>query len=282
MKKVIVNADDFGLSRGINEGIVQAHKEGILTSATLLANMPGFEQAVDLAKQNKNMGTGVHLNIVRGHPVSKASKVRSLLDGENKFFARIPLILRKALTGKIDLREVELEYRAQIEKILASGLKVSHFDSEKHTHVFSPFFKIAVKLAKDYNIKKIRFINEMCFSFRVAQMAKAFFASLSCKTMKKSIQEEGILITDKFYGICQSGEISASWLKRVLWRLKNGVTEIMVHPGFLTPDVLELKNEFGPYYINKSREAELEALQDGEVKEIIASQKIQLITFHEF
>jgi len=166
MKKVIINADDFGLVQGVNEGIIKAHQEGILTSATLMANMPGFKEAVVLAGANPKLGVGVHLNILRGQPVSPTKKVESLLSKELRFIPSVSSLLRRIVWKRINFDEVEREFRAQVEKVLEVGLEPSHIDSEKHIHLIRPLFRIVLKLAKEYKIDKIRFIQEYCVSPR--------------------------------------------------------------------------------------------------------------------
>ena len=103
MKKVIINADDFGLVQGVNEGIVKAHQEGILTSATLMANMPGFDQAVEIARANPELGVGVHLNILRGQPISPAQKVESLLSREHRFIPSVATLLRRMALKRVSI-----------------------------------------------------------------------------------------------------------------------------------------------------------------------------------
>jgi predicted glycoside hydrolase/deacetylase ChbG (UPF0249 family) len=280
MKKVIINADDFGLVRGVNEGIVKAHQEGILTSATLLANMPGFDQAVDMAGANPELGMGIHLNILRGQPLSQAQKVGSLLSRELRFIPSVSSLLRRMALKRVSYDEVEREFRAQVEKVLKTGLEPTHIDSEKHIHLVGPLFRIVLKLAKEYKINKVRFIQEFCISRRPGQMFKSMFISLSSTFMKKKMVEEGIRSSDRFYGVCDSGRVSGVKLQKVLQKAKEGVTEIMVHPGFLTQEMIELEKQIGPYYINKYREKELNALLDERLPEVIADMGIQLINFN--
>jgi len=282
MKKVIINADDFGLSKGVNEGIILAHQKGILTSTTLMANMPGFDQAVELAKQNEKLGVGLHLNIVRGRPISPADRLGSLLNKEKKFFSNLFLILRKLWSGKISRQEIELEFRAQIQKILKNDIRISHFDSEKHIHCLPSLLKIVLKLGNEYNIKKIRYINEYCLSPPLLQSAKSLFASMSCLSMKKKIEENGFLIPERSYGICKSGRMSSTRIKKILSTLKDGVTEIIVHPGFMTKELMDLEKEIGSFYINKYREIELKGLLDKDLKQIIKDKEISLINFNQF
>jgi len=281
MKKVIINADDFGLSKGVNEGIILAHEKGILTSTSLMANMPGFAHAVVRAKKNVKLGVGIHLNIVRGRPLSPANRVSSLLDKDKNFFSNIFIILRKLWSKKISKKEIELEFRAQIEKVLKNKIQISHFDSEKHIHCLPSLLKIVLKLGKEYNIKRIRYINEYCITPRLFQSAKTILASLSCLSMKEKIIEDGILKPDRSYGMGRSGQITSARIKKILSNLKDGVTEIMVHPGFVTQELIDLEKEIGSFYINRYREKELEALLDQDLKKIISDKEIGLINFNQ-
>jgi predicted glycoside hydrolase/deacetylase ChbG (UPF0249 family) len=281
MKRVIINADDFGLSQGVNQGIIRAHREGVLSSASLMANAAGFEQAVEMAAQNRSMGVGVHLNILRGKPLSESRYVESLITKEAVFRPNVFRLYRGLKSGHIEMADVERELRTQIEKIMNAGIDPSHFDSEKHSHMIGPLFSLVLKLAKDYRIPRIRFIREFCFSPKLMQTGKSLFIFLSSLAQKRRMTAEGIKSSDHFYGICASGRMSADRLQKSLLRLKDGVTEIMVHPGFISQDLIELEQTFGSYYINRCRELELKALLDEGVKKIISEQGIRLMSFHQ-
>jgi hopanoid biosynthesis associated protein HpnK len=280
MRKVIINADDFGLTLGVNEGIIKAHQEGILTSTTLMANMPGFDQAVELAAANPDLGVGVHLNILRGQPLSAAEKVKSLISQENSFIPSVQRLLRRIALRKVSYDEVEREFRAQVERVKSAGVSPSHIDSEKHIHLIRPLFRIVLKLAKEYKIDRVRFIEECCVSLRLGQMFKSMFIALSSASMKKRMDQEGIRSPDWFYGVCDSGRITAAKLQGILQKTKEGVTEIMVHPGFITQEMIELETRIGPYYINKYREKELNALLDRRLFDVITDLGIQLINYN--
>ena len=278
-KRLIVNADDLGLSRGINEGIILAHRKGILTSATLMANMPAFDQAVDLARQNPGLGVGVHLNILRGAPVSPADRVASLVDPEGRFWGRVSILIRKLISKRIKADDVEREWRAQLEKILAAGIRPTHFDSEKHLHSWPLLFRTVLKLAKEYSILRVRFIREYCWAGSPAQILKSLGISLACSFMKKKIARNGIMRPDHFSGICRSGGMTVRRWEKILAHLADGTTEVMVHPGFMTEELDDLKGLAGSYYIHKFREQELEALVDEGLISLVRASGIQLINF---
>jgi len=164
--------------------------------------------------------------------------------------------------------------------VQGAGIHPSHIDSEKHIHLIRPLFRIVLKLAKEYKISKVRFIQENCVSSQPGQMFKSMFISLSSTSMKNKMVQEGVRSPDRFYGVCDSGRITAARLRQALQRAKEGVTEIMVHPGFITQEMIELEKKIGPYYINKYREKELNALLDEKLPEIIADLGIQLINFN--
>lgn len=148
MHKVIINADDFGYSRGINFGIIDAYKYGILTSTTLLANMPGFEHAVSLSKENPGLGVGVHLNLTCGYPLLKGHK--TIVDGEtgkfkSHYFYETP-------DFQVDPEEVYREWDAQIQKVINAGIEPTHLDSHHHTHSYGTNREVVIELARKYQL----------------------------------------------------------------------------------------------------------------------------------
>jgi chitin disaccharide deacetylase len=280
MKKIIINADDFGLSAGVNEGIVRAHREGVLSSATLMANMPGFAEAVALAKENPELGVGVHLNLLRGLPLSDPAKIAPLLGPDGRFLVSPKKLLGRILSGKAGREVLEREMRAQIEKVLRTGLKPSHLDSEKHMHAFPPVFRVAIDLAVEYGIGKVRFIKEFGLSRHASQSAKAVFLSLCCARVAGRIKAAGLVIVDRFYGISNSGRMRAADLRRLIERPEEGSVEIMVHPGLVRPELLALEGLTGPYYINRFREGEWRAVTDPSVKALFDDPGRRLISYN--
>ncbi|HEV2667612.1 MAG TPA: ChbG/HpnK family deacetylase, partial [Blastocatellia bacterium] len=133
-RRLIVNADDFGLTNGVNCAIIEGHTRGLVSSATLMANMPAFDAAVRLAKDHPSLGVGLHFNITQGRPVAGASRVGSLIDDRGEFWGTSTAFLRRMLAGRLKIEEVVIELRAQIEKALNAGLRLTHVDSHKHTH----------------------------------------------------------------------------------------------------------------------------------------------------
>ncbi|MDD8025185.1 MAG: ChbG/HpnK family deacetylase [Acidobacteriota bacterium] len=280
MSRIIINADDFGLCACVNEGIIEAHRNGALSSATLMANMPGFDQAVALSRENPRLGVGIHLNLVRGLPLSPAARVSTLLGPDGRFLGSPVKLMRRLAAGRASLAEVEVELRAQIEKTLAAGLRPSHVDSEKHMHAYPPVFRTAARLAGEYGIGGIRFIREFRLSRHAAQSAKAVLLTLWSARARAAVREAGLVITDRFYGICNSGRMTAADLRRLIGRSGRGSAEIMIHPGFVRPELFALEALTGPYFINRFREGELRAVTDPSVRAQFVPGGPELTSYH--
>jgi|Deesub1362B_J571_1020462.scaffolds.fasta_scaffold00002_796 hopanoid biosynthesis associated protein HpnK len=279
MKRVIINADDFGLSKGINEGIVKAHREGVLTSATIMVNMPGFEQAVEQALKMPSLGIGIHLNVVRGRPVLSPERIPSLVDREGRFWGDLSLIIKKIGKKEIKIEEIISEFRAQINKALKAGLSLTHVDSEKHLHCFYPILKRLIPLLKDFGLQRIRYINQICGLRNPALFLGSVVVFFSWMRCRKMAQREGFRLTDNFFGLCSVGKMSVERIKEILVNLPSGTSEIMVHPGFITPEMVEIEKESGAYRLQLGRELELSALIAPELTVIIKRNNIELINF---
>lgn len=146
MITLIVNADDFGYSRGVNNGIVDSHLYGIVNSTTMMMNMPGTDHAIELAKKNPSLQVGIHLVLTCGKPL--LDDVPSLVDEDGSF----KRLSRLKENMEISLIELESEWTAQIERFLESGLNLTHIDSHHHVHTFKEFLPVIQKLANKYQL----------------------------------------------------------------------------------------------------------------------------------
>ena len=138
MRQLIVNADDFGFTRGVNAGIVRAFSAGILTSTTIMANGPAFEDAVELALTNPSLHVGCHLALVGGRPSAPPHAVPSLIDAAGDMPPTLTQLVVRLAAGRVRIADIEREFRAQIERVLGAGIKPSHLDTHKHTHIYPP------------------------------------------------------------------------------------------------------------------------------------------------
>ena len=157
MKYLILNADDFGMTRGVNQGIIRAHCEGILSSTTLMANGPAFEDAVELSAANPNLGVGCHLVLIGGKCIARRQEdIASLADARGNLPESLPKFVAKLSSGMIPTKQIEIEMRAQIEKIRAAGIAPTHLDTHKHTHAHPRVMEALGKVAKEVGIKCVR------------------------------------------------------------------------------------------------------------------------------
>ena len=164
MKKMtlqkIFNADDFGISKGVNAAIVKAHREGILNSASLMINQKYAAEAVKLAKEMPELEMGLHVNLTNEYPAASAQEIPLLVDGQGKLKNGFVNLLLISFFKPRQLRlQVEIEMRAQIAKYLTTGLPLQHLDSHRHVHMIPQIFKAMRKLQKEFEVPRIRVIN---------------------------------------------------------------------------------------------------------------------------
>jgi predicted glycoside hydrolase/deacetylase ChbG (UPF0249 family) len=159
-RRLVVNADDFGWSRSVNRGIVETHQRGIVTRASILATGWAFEDAVELALATPSLGIGVHLNFYRGRTVLGPERIPSILAVDGALTGSWREIVGRLVLGRLALDEVEAELRAQIERVVATGLKPDHLDSEKHLHLWPDIFDLVCGLAVEFGIPEVRTVSE--------------------------------------------------------------------------------------------------------------------------
>lgn len=287
MKNLIVNADDLGWTEGVNRGIADAFRMGIVTSASMLANGTAFAGGLEVAQQAPGLGLGVHLNLSDGAPVADREAVTSLLNEKGEFAGGPEsLLLRQARRGLL-LREVEVEWDAQIEKVRDAGIEPTHLDGHKHVHMLPGLFEIALRLAKRHSIGAIRIALEES-SLRTAlasgkmqrsgvvmrQGVQARGLKLLARDAREQAERAGIAAADYFCGIAQTGELTLEGLKKFLKSLPEGTTELMCHPGYADAALKKTATR-----LQDSRQKELEILTDTGVRNLVASQGIRLIDY---
>jgi chitin disaccharide deacetylase len=287
LRNLIVNADDLGWTESVNRGIAQAHRHGIVTSASLLANGAAFESAVELARSTPGLGVGVHLNLSDGPPVSGRESAKSLVNERGELEATPEsLLLRLARRGTL-FEEVEREWDAQIRKIRAAGILPSHADGHRHVHMLPGLFEIAVRLAKKHAIGAIRISHEAS-SLRVALAAgkqqhgavvmkqgmQARGLKLIARDARELAERAGLATADYFCGIAQTGELTREGVARLLETLPEGTTELMCHPGYT-----DLALEQSATRLKASRQTELQILTNPGIRNLVASRGIRLVDY---
>lgn len=278
MKRIIVNADDLGLAEGINEAVIRAHREGILTSASLMANGPAFGHAVRLAKDNPALGIGVHLNVVRGAPLLPAARLSAVTGPEGKFGGAARLVAQLAL-GRIDPAALADELAAQIDRVVSSGIAPTHLDTEKHVHALPPVFRAAVEAGKRFGITRVRNVHQR-FSARYALNAKAAVFSL-CEAMgmERARRREDVISPDAVFGVFDGGRMTRDLLLGIFASAGEGTSEILCHPG---PDGIPpgTVRDMGAYRL-VSRASELAALTDPGVREAAGRMNVSFVSYRE-
>ena len=273
-RQLIVNADDFGFSLGISEGIVQAHREGIVSSTTVAANMPAAEDSLALLADAPELGVGVHLNVSQGPVLSEAGR-RLLGDGDEMNFTAHGIIRACALHPSL-LDAVEAECEAQIQWLLGHGFTPTHLDSHRHAHGYWPIFRRVVKLAKRYTIPFVRRHRERLPGSDWPKPAKKQKRTQRILNLLGALQPMlggELIATTGTWGVAHTGDYDAAWLEKVIQRLPAGVTELMTHPG----KACDLPNETSR--LRESRLAELQALCDDGVRQALNEESIELIHY---
>jgi predicted glycoside hydrolase/deacetylase ChbG (UPF0249 family) len=263
---LIINADDFGWTESINEGIIDAHRKGILTSATLLANSKATAQAIELAKQTPTLSIGVHLSYNLDKPLLATNELDAIFlpDGRPRFST--PRLWLAATFNRNVRNQLYRHFRSQIEFLLGKDIKIAHLDTHKHVHFWPAVFEIVARLARDLNIPAMRIVRENPLDPGPTNpKARAALAGLSWTygVNARVAARYQRLCPDRFIGVIQTGYWTKSYFCDIAntLNMKPGVVEIMTHPGYTQG----LDRE--PTRLVESRLAELTILTDPQVKE---------------
>jgi predicted glycoside hydrolase/deacetylase ChbG (UPF0249 family) len=264
LKQLIVNADDFGFTRDVNQGIVEAHRRGILTAATLMANGAAFEDAVRLARDTPTLDIGCHLVLIGPS---------SLITGR-PLPATVPQLL--AALARREIRPYD-ELAAQIRKIEAAGIRPTHLDTHKHTHLAPPVLDAVAQLAEEHGIRWVR----RPFDFPLTAVPVPALKRLTSRALgvmrrrfHRVLAARGCRTTDHFAGFQITGRFRAAELVDLLSVLPDGSTELMCHPGRCGPELRAARTR-----LKESREQELNALLATEVREALDRNGIELVNY---
>jgi len=287
MKRLIVNADDFGLTEKVNQAIIDGHYRGLISSASLLANGEAFESAAALSRQAPCLGVGVHLNLTEGRAVAPGSSIPSLVNGEG-CFARTPGSLWRALIlRQVSTADIEKELRAQIEKVLAAGVVPTHLDSHKHVHALPVLGKMGIQLARQYRIPAIRCVaerwsalgrlvkrypRETAIIFR--QLLYSWALAVVSRAWCRQLPRAGVACAQHFYGLTPTGFLDEVVLREILCHLPDGTSELMCHPGFVDKALRRT-----PTRLLEQREMEYRALTRPAIKLLAKDLGIQLVNY---
>jgi hopanoid biosynthesis associated protein HpnK len=288
VRRLIVNADDFGFTPGVNRAIVEAHTRGVVTSSTLMANGPAFAEAARLAKTMTRLSVGCHIVLIDGQPVLDANQLRSLAkpapaphfaDGLKTFAAR-------AIAGRLHADEIAAEATAQIRKIQSAGITVSHFDTHKHTHLFPKVLRPLLRAAADCGVRTLRNPFGPRLPLRSSQLlarpnlwtryTEVRILRRFAHSFREAVDREGFATPDGTLGIEVTGTLDEVLFRAIAQSIPEGTWEFVCHPGYNDADLQASKTR-----LRQSRETELRVLTLPAARELLSQAGIQLISYRE-
>lgn len=263
MNRLIVNADDFGLTAGVNRAIIELHQAGVLTSTTLMAKANATGEAIELARTMPALGVGCHVVLVDGKPALPPQEVPSLVDQRTgHFHATLGAFLQRLFTGRIAASEIEAEASAQIAVLHNRGLHLTHIDTHKHTHMFPHVLRPVLRAARAAGIRAVRNPFEPEWAVRATPRANWMRTAevIALRRLgpyfQRVIAEAGFLTTDGTIAVVGTGTLDASTVRALLGRLPAGTWELVTHPGYNDADLERIRTR-----LRASRDTERNALQ---------------------
>lgn len=261
-RNLITNADDFGLTPGVNRAIAELHDAGALTSATLMASGAAFDDAVRLALARPTLGVGCHIVLTDGVPVSSPRLIPSLAPNGQTFRPKLLGFLAALLTNQIDPADIEREAIAQITRLQQAGLTVTHLDTHKHTHLFPPVLKPLLRAAGRTGVHAMRNPFEQPWAFPLSNGTAARTSQLRILQLLRrqflrqpALRSGTIRTTDGTVGVSATGSLDELTLRNLLQALPEGTWELVCHPGYNDADLDQVTTR-----LRQTRETERQAL----------------------
>jgi len=276
LKRLIVNADDFGLSPEVNSGVIRAHRDGILGSASLMVAENAAKDAGELARQNPALDVGLHAVVCRGRSILDATHLRGAVDSSGHFIENPVMAGMRYFFDSSMRAKMTDELRAQIERHLELVGNLNHIDGHLNFHVHPLFADILIDLAVEYKVPCIRLPRESVMTtLRLRRdhaplklVEAAIFRTLSRRT-RRMMTERGLRSTDSLFGLHQSGHLDEDYIVGVIDKLRDGTTELYFHPAA----------DVGGIPPSAAAQLEVEILTSPRVREAIDRNDIELITF---
>ena len=268
--RLIVNADDLGLHPGINAGILKAHREGIVTSASLVPNGACFEEALQMARDAPSLAVGIHLTLVGEAPLSPARELPTLApDGRLPHY--FTTLFRRLLLGRVSKDEIERELSAQVARAVDAGVRVSHLDSHQHVHLHPTLLPIVLRVARRFAVGAVRAAPRV---FALSGIRPAL-VSLVAGRAAASLREAGLRTPDACLGLAETGGLDAARLERLLAGLPDGTSELICHPGLDGADIAR-RYAWGFRWDEETR-----ALTQPGLREALAARGVALVSYRE-
>jgi hopanoid biosynthesis associated protein HpnK len=262
MGRLIINADDFGLTAGVNRAIIELHKAGVLTSATMMACAVATDEAIELARSTPTLGVGCHVVLVDGEPLRKARELSSLVDaGTGRFMPTLGKFLKRLFTGRTHSSEIEAEAGAQIGWLRSRGVALTHIDTHKHVHMFPAVLRPVLRAARAAGIRAVRNPFEPAWSLRASPNApwlrrtEVSLLRLLEPAFRHIVEQESFTTTDGAIGVLATGTLDAATLTSLMANLPVGTWELVTHPGYNDMDLAQVHTR-----LHAERETELKAL----------------------
>lgn len=262
MRRLIINADDFGLTAGVNRAIAELFKSRVLTSTTLMARASATARAVQIARDETALGVGCHVVLVDGDPVMPTAEIPTLVDPRTGRFVRtLGAFLRRLISRRIRAEEIQIEAAAQIALLQAKGLALTHFDTHKHIHLFPAVLRPVLHAARKAGIQAVRNPFEPAWSLRATpgaswiRRAEVGLAGRFEPVFRRIVGEEDFVTTNGAIGVLATGTLDGATLSSLLRNLPPGDWELVTHPGYHDADLAQAHTR-----LLTSRETEREAL----------------------
>jgi hopanoid biosynthesis associated protein HpnK len=285
VRRLIVNADDFGFTSGVNRAIVEAHTKGIVTSATLMATGAAFCDAKELAKQLPKLSIGCHVVLIDGEPLLPPAKIPSLTQS-GRFCDGLKAFAVRALTGQLDSTDIAAEVIAQIRSVQAAGISVSHLDMHKHTHILPQVLQPLLLAAAGCGVRTVRNPFGPRLPVRPIELlsrrnlwrrwAELRALDMFAGKFQKTVQREGFVTPDGILGIEVTGSLDEMLFTAVATSVPDGTWEFVCHPGYNDSDLQSAKTR-----LRESREFELRVLTSPTVREALARHGVELISYRD-
>jgi chitin disaccharide deacetylase len=288
VRRLIINADDFGYTSGVNRAIVEAHSRGVVTSSTLMATGAAFAGAVESAKNLPRLGIGCHILLIDGEPVLPSEHISSLTrpNGSGRFRDRLSTFAVRALSGRMNPEEIEAEASAQIGKLQAAGIAVSHFDAHKHIHLFPKILRPLLRAAAACNVRAVR----NPFGPRLPLRSRQLFARPNFLTrcaelrvlnrfaenFRAAVDREGFHTPDGTLGIEVTGALDEKLFHAIARSIPEGTWEFVCHPGYNDADLQSASTR-----LRESRETELRVLTLPAARAVLAGEGVELISYRD-
>lgn len=295
MRRLIINADDFGLTSGVNRAVSEAHERGIVTSTTLMANACAFEEAAGQARSfavgGAHLSVGCHVVLLDGEPLLPAERVASLLrsssrNGRPCFRDSLNEFAVASFRHQLDPGEIEAEAAAQMECMQAAGIQPSHFDTHKHAHMFPAVLRPLLRAARACQVPAVRnpfgqvWPLPLASLLRTRQLWKRF-AQLNvlrnfAAGFRREVEAHGLRTTDGSLGVLVTGVLDLKLFAAMVENMPEGTWEFVCHPGYNDADLHKVQTR-----LRQSREQELQLLTSPEAREILRQRNIQLISYRQ-